>query len=301
MKYDNARFSVLGDSISTLKGYVPDDWRIHYEGEAHIEGVTAPSNTWWGRVIEHFGGSLLKNSSFSGSTLEGFGFPAGCSKKRVDYLMGDNGEAPDVVLVFMGINDYGWGGARNQVMGGSLSASAKPEDIGGFSPVELTVTRESLTIFENAYDSTLSQIRALAPEADIWCATLCAGVVAGEPGPGFAYCYRGIEMDDYNDAIRRTAAKNGAHVADMRAFDLDYDSVDWVHPSAKGMRQIGDMIISQMEGVSIEDAVAQSEDLSSAPHSQRGCDKTTCEGCEFSDSSAQRWTLHCTRYDNVEA
>lgn len=121
-------FSVLGDSISTLMGWVPEGWRVHYEGEVQVDGVESPQDTWWGRVIDHFDGRLVANSSFSGSVVEGYGFPAGNSEKRITSLLGAQGECPDVVLVYMGINDYGWGGGRNQVMGGSLSASARPEE-----------------------------------------------------------------------------------------------------------------------------------------------------------------------------
>lgn len=70
-------FSVLGDSISTLMGWVPEGWRVHYEGEVHVDGVESPQDTWWGRVIDHFDGYLVANSSFSGSVVEGYGFPAG--------------------------------------------------------------------------------------------------------------------------------------------------------------------------------------------------------------------------------
>lgn len=66
-------FSVLGDSISTLMGWVPEGWRVHYEGEVHVDGVESPQDTWWGRVIDHFGGYLVANSSFSGSVVEGYG------------------------------------------------------------------------------------------------------------------------------------------------------------------------------------------------------------------------------------
>lgn len=70
-------FSVLGDSISTLMGWVPEGWRVHYEGEVHVDGVERPQDTWWGRVIDHFGGYLVANSSFSGSVVEGYGFLVG--------------------------------------------------------------------------------------------------------------------------------------------------------------------------------------------------------------------------------
>ena len=79
-------FSVLGDSISTLRGWNPKGWRVHYEGEARIAGVEQPDDTWWGRVISELGGRMVANSSFSGSTVEGFGFPAGESDERIEAL-----------------------------------------------------------------------------------------------------------------------------------------------------------------------------------------------------------------------
>ena len=142
--YEGAGFSIMGDSISTLAGWVPEGWRVHYQGEVRIDGVELPEDTWWGRVIGHFGGHLVGNSSFSGTTVEaaeGFGFPAGDSDERVRALAGTDGELPDVAIVLMGINDYGWGGARNQAMGRSAAASARPEDLAG--PREVTATTPS--------------------------------------------------------------------------------------------------------------------------------------------------------------
>lgn len=138
-------FSVLGDSISTLMGWVPEGWRVHYEGEVHVDGVERPQDTWWGRVIDHFGGYLVANSSFSGSVVEGYGFPAGNSEKRIASLLDAQGECPDAVLVYMGINDYGWGGGRNQVMGGSFSASARPEEWVPYGRVDRLPLDDSLS------------------------------------------------------------------------------------------------------------------------------------------------------------
>ena len=89
-----AGFSIMGDSMSTLGGFIPPRWRCHYEGEVSIPGVDCEGATWWGQVIQHFGGHLVANSSFSGSTVEGFGFPAGCSAERAEGLIDIEGENP---------------------------------------------------------------------------------------------------------------------------------------------------------------------------------------------------------------
>lgn len=284
-------FSVVGDSISTLAGWVPDGWRVHYGGEALVEGVEEPADAWWGAVIERFGGRLVANSSYSGSVVEGFGFPAGCSEERIRAVVGGDGELPDVVLVFMGLNDYGWGGGRNQVMGGSPSASAAPEDIGGPCEVSAVADPEALARFEAAYSRMLDGILRMAPDAEAWCLTISPGTVPGDPEACWKHSIRGIDVDRYNGAIRRAAASMGARIADIRAFGIDYDAVDGAHPSAFGMRQIADMAIAQMEGLPADPKLVAS--LAGAPASRRRCSRAACAGCEHADRDPRRWTIYC--------
>ena len=291
----NKGFSILGDSISTLGGSNPSDWRTHYEGEVHVDGVTTQSDTWWGKVIEHFGGHLVSNASYSGSVVEGFGFPGGNSDKRINRLLGDDGTQPDVVLVFMGINDYGWGGGRNQVMGRSASASAKPEDLG--EPYEVTSIADENTLarFKAAYLETLQKIKHIAPESETWCVNLAPGSVPGAPWPNFAYRIRGIELDDYNRAIREAADEAGAHVADIRSFNINYSSIEGVHPDALGMKQIAAMVIAQMEngGSNPKDYPI----LADAEPAQRDCYAPNCDGCPYIDIEPHHWNLYCSKND----
>ena len=322
-------FSIMGDSISTLGGFIPPRWRCHYEGEVSIPGVDREGATWWGQVIQHFGGRLVANSSFSGSTVEGFGFPAGCSAARAEGLIGIEGEKPQIVLVFMGINDYGWGSARNQVMGNSASRSANPQDLGGQETVLLTVDSAAIQRFKSAYATMLGNIRTVAPDAQIWCLTLAPAFTGNTEGgsaiasaaggtgsatgatdkaarsnttlqapassPLFIYRVRGIDLDEYNEAIRACAQEAGAHVADVRAFGIDYESVDNTHPSALGMKQIASMTCAQMEGkpANVTACVADYPTLASAPASLHHCDKTTCEGCPYSPVTPASWILTC--------
>ena len=280
-------FSVLGDSISTLGGCVPAGWRVHYEGEVHVPDVTRPDDTWWGRVIDHFGGHLVANASFSGSVVEGFGFPAGVSSERISALVGRDGELPDVVLVFMGINDYGWGGGRNQVMGGSPSASARPEDLAGPREVEAVVDERALERFERAYGRMVRGIRALAPAAEIWCLTLCPGHTDGDAYACYKCAIKGIELSRYNEAIVRATSAAGARVADVACYGVAYDAVDACHPTASGMRQLADMVVAQMEGTPAPPSIAE------MPPFERTCFRSHCAGCELHDEDARRWSIAC--------
>lgn len=290
-------FSVLGDSISTLAGFIPAGWRVHYEGEVQVKGITEPRHTWWGQVIDHFGGHLTANSSFSGSCVEGFGFPAGCSPERLAALRGPAGQAPDVVLVYMGINDFGWGGARNQTLGRSKSASARPEDLPKSHRMQQTVGPEAVELFARTYDSLLEGVRSVAPQAQVWCVGLAPGTPPPSSGKGpeakppqFAYRLRGQELEAYNQAIRKAAQAHDAGFVDMAALNFCYDAVDGAHPSALGMEQIAQTVISSIQG----SPTSRLEELiSQAPAPQRTCFLPTCEGCPRSPVGTTSWGLHC--------
>lgn len=288
-RFGGKGFSVMGDSISTLAGVTPAGWRVHYGGEAHVPGVADVADTWWGQVIERCGGHLVASSSFSGSVVEGFGFPAGNSDERVAALRGADGELPDVVLVLMGINDYGWGGGCNQVLGGSLSASATREELPLSCEFEPVGGEQTLRRFEAAYAEMLARIGELASDAEIWCVTLCPATHPDPALPCFKYRIRGIDLDAYNDAIRASAAGAGAWVADIRTFGIAYDAVDGCHPSARGMTQIADMVLARM----VEDGpVELPASCAGAPRAVRTCDRC-CADCPLDDTTLERWGIVC--------
>lgn len=96
------RFSVLGDSFSSLAGTVDpssnDVWI--YDSV----GVTSPEQMWWHKVAVRMEWLLEKNNSFSGSLI--------CNLNVNDYYgpysfirrMNNLGD-PDVIFVFGGTND----------------------------------------------------------------------------------------------------------------------------------------------------------------------------------------------------
>lgn len=119
------RISVLGDSISTFAGCVAEGNRVYYEPpRTHLTGVESLSQTWWMQVIEGVGGRLCANGSYSGSMVQGKGFPAAEQPGRAEQLLGSGDQVPDAVLVFIGVNDYGWGSPEAQEAGHSEAAPA---------------------------------------------------------------------------------------------------------------------------------------------------------------------------------
>ena len=284
------RVSILGDSISTFAGCTPAGFRVYYEGaRRQATGVLQPEDTWWAQVVSGLGGEVLTNGSFSGSLVEGVGFPAGNSDERVAALACD-GASPDVVIAFIGINDYGWGGADAQAAGRgnalpvSLDLSTIERSEPGFAHPD------AARRFGAAYSAMLARIRSAYPQAEVWCCTLCPGRVAGSGRSTFAYNLRGVPFDRYNDAIRAAAEHAGCRVADVAALGFDYEAVDGTHPTARGMRQLAAMVLQAM-GQGERGAVA----ASGAPRSECFCEEP-CIGCEHAGSTSGTWLCVCRRF-----
>lgn len=226
--YKNKYFSIMGDSISTLAGCNPPDYNVFYEGDKQVmSGVYSPGDTWWGQVIEGLGGKLLVNNAFSGSLV--CRHPAcqiqsyGCSDERTSML-GKNGQAPDVVMVYLGTNDWG----------GGLGIRPCTED-------------DPLSVFSEAYCAMLEKIRRNYPQAEIWCFTLAVSVNRHQNDWHFPYSISGWHIEVYCDLIRTCAEKVGCRVIDLYKNAKPYDTIDGFHPSAEGMRTISEAVLEQLQ------------------------------------------------------
>ena len=113
LKYKDKYFSILGDSLSTFKGVSEPSFAYFYDETKKLEAdVITVSDTWWGMVIDYLNAKVLVNNSFSGSTVsysplyecESYG----CSKERTSSL-DKNGVEPDVIMIYLGTNDWGAG------------------------------------------------------------------------------------------------------------------------------------------------------------------------------------------------
>ena len=231
-KYQNKLFSILGDSISTLSGYSIPDYATYYDISRGLYAqVITPDDTWWGQVINRLGGELLVNNSFSGSTvcwdsryeIQSYG----CSDERTSGL-DDNGKMPDVIMIFIGINDFGKGTKITAEKDGS----------------------EDLSVFSVAYAKMLEQLRYNYPNAELWCFTFPLSTCKSRENFVFPYCRGGIHIEQYcdaiRDAIRKCALQNKCRIIDLYASNVTYDTVDGFHPNAEGMKTIADAVLEQL-------------------------------------------------------
>lgn len=103
---------ILGDSYSTFSGFIPEGYVTYYPEEKI--GVKDVKDTWWQQLLDATNSHLIKNCSYSGTTVckTGYG-PRDCSEicfiGRIEKLI-ENGffkeNTIDTFFVFGGTNDH---------------------------------------------------------------------------------------------------------------------------------------------------------------------------------------------------
>lgn len=104
------RVSILGDSYSTFESHVEPDsnyvWYFDKENKPERTDVNAVDDTWWRQFIHDTGFALVKNNSFSGSTICHTGYNGDDYSGRSFITRMDNLGDPDIILVFGATNDF---------------------------------------------------------------------------------------------------------------------------------------------------------------------------------------------------
>ena len=104
----NLHVSVMGDSISTYAGYNPKDYAVYYDlYTQRVNKMGSVRDTWWSIVLNKLHAELCVNGSYSGSKVSGREFPAAESVERISVLKREDGISPDMILVYIGFNDFG--------------------------------------------------------------------------------------------------------------------------------------------------------------------------------------------------
>ena len=187
------RVSVIGDSISTFKGFIPGNYSAHYP--ATDGSLTLPSETYWWRLIyDHLQDAELDvNIAFSGSTVT--------NTTEENFLKRYTSEAwwhnsfserfaacggcgnPDIILIHGGTNDWAHNvdplapgvEIRNDAgnsFGGSAPSTEQMEAM--FAVGDAASTRAQVNAlpdgsFCEAYIKLLCQIRERYPDCKVVC------------------------------------------------------------------------------------------------------------------------------------
>ena len=252
------RVSVIGDSISTFKGWIPGGYSAHYP--ATDGTLTLVSETYWYRLIyDHMKNAQFDtNIAFSGSTVtnttaenytsrygsasnawwhnsftERFAACGGCGR-------------PDVILIHGGTND--WAHNADPLYPGSpLSKDAStPSDAvlaAIYKVADAAQTREAVNAlpdgtFCEAYVKLLCQIRQRYPKCKVVC---IIGDYLSEP---------------FEQSMLKMAAHYGAKTVDLLAVNgfndqtympkHDYNGTSGCHPGSQAMDYIATKIYNEL-------------------------------------------------------
>lgn len=220
----NKKISILGDSISTFAGFIPSGSATYYPSG----DVTSVSDTWWRKVIDALGLILDINNSWSGSyvTTNNGDESAGCMSRC------ENLGSPDIIIVYMGINDF-----NNEVVIGEYT---------GHSSVPVDTTT-----FANAYSVMLNKILTKYTTAKVYVCTLIdeeRNLTEGFPEING----NGNSINDYNNTIKNLADIFNVEVLDIAKSGLTYQNMsvynpNKLHPNKAGHSLIANYIINRLD------------------------------------------------------
>ena len=204
------RLSILGDSVSTYNG-VSNNPQVNntlasnptYYYKRHFPVESA----YWHVVLDAFGMELCVNNSYSGGNLSGKDNPLS-GMGRANHLSKNTGESPDLIILFMGLNDLG----RN----------VPPEE------------------FQACYTHTLSVIKEKYPDPRVCCVNM--------PDRFGFLLDRTLAINGAIEAAVKKAGEGFfiAPLFDYKFSDYDdyyFCTLDGLHPNFKGMEIIAEVII----------------------------------------------------------
>ena len=212
------KLSLLGASISTFQGCIPNGYSAYYPHETtNANPVLDVHDTYWQKVIDATGMTLLVNNSSAGSycsTGHGSDSMAGCGSRC--EALDNNGINPDVIVIQLGGNDF----TRNTDIGSYDGSQTFPTDT---------------TKFREAYAIMLNKITTKYKNAKVLCGTIPiikGGTYVSDTFPSKNGA--GVQIEEFNKAIREIANLFGCGVVEFSKCGLTFNNVSQFMQDASG-------------------------------------------------------------------
>ena len=234
--------SILGDSISTYSGISNDATTTNntigsnavYYPKADIDSA---NETWWKQTADYTNMDVLVNNSWSGSRVlnnNGAAYLDRCVQLH-DNTGSNTGTNPDVIAVYIGINDFNAG----------LNCGEFKELSDVYTEENGYITPQS---FAEAYAIMIHKMTERYADSKIFIFTL--------PANG-TNKYTAL-LDDYNEEIRKIAEYFDCYLVDIAAIEgYEYANYtnDGLHPNETGMDLITDYFVRMLKAVYVREAV----------------------------------------------
>lgn len=273
------RVSVIGDSISTFKGWIPAGYSAHYP--ATDGTLTLVNETYWYRLIHDYmqSATLDMNIAFSGSTVtnttdENYKNKYGTAsnawfKKDFTTRFKECGGCgrPDIILIHGGTNDWAHNAdplapgvaIRNDasnIYGGSKPSASVMQAI--YDKADAATTRSDINALPDgtyceAYVKLLCQIRERYPQCKVVCIIgdyLSSSIeqstleIAAHYGAKTVNLFRVNGFNDLGGYSPETLSNKGSQ-PNMPKHDYSGDT-GGCHPGSKAMEYIANKIYTEL-------------------------------------------------------
>ena len=242
-KFRNVSLAILGDSISTFKGWLPSDLQGYdgskYEYYYPSGNVDTVDKCWWHIVASKLGISLsnVSNCAWSGSTVTGThnsdnNAYAGCSNRRISDLALRINKSPDIIICFISCNDWG-----SNVQIGDYSTENKPVNS---------------STFREAYALMLYKIKKAYPKARVFCCTNLDDKRRDAVNDFPSNNASGISTYKWNTNIEEIAKAFGCEIIDLHScgislFNISDFAVDTgLHLNTAGHKLMASKVIKEL-------------------------------------------------------
>lgn len=249
------RLSLLGDSISSYSGYVPEGNDYYYNGTSN--GIGNVGQIWWNVLCNETGMTPLVIDAWSGScvcyncatdgTHSDTNKTPMCSDLRTGRLA-SGGVSPDIIIITGGTNDWTYSKSTTTPLGewDGRTAVSREDVLAGEST------------FVKSYASMIATLQTNYPNAIIVCASLfftCRGTDFGITRVNDM----GYTENDYSEAIRNVCKIMGVPFIDIYDVGFTYEnyyptyaqdsSTLATHPNAKGHLVLAKRFIEELPKV----------------------------------------------------
>ncbi len=222
------KVSILGDSISTYEG-VSNNPNISKSLQGYLVHYKEPfkeEDTWWGKTIKELKMNLVVNNSYSASSVSDIrgSYDRGeVYISRISNLHNNNGEKPDIILIYIGVNDLG---------DGATCISDFNDEY--FKVIEQDNFKPKNHSFDESYALMLYKIKKNYPDADVFCLTMPLMI-----------CNTIERCSIYNNAIKTFCEHYHMNTIDIFEVISDYQryTTDGVHPNKMGMKEMTNKVI----------------------------------------------------------
>ncbi len=139
-----------------------------------------------------------------------------------------NGVSPDVIIIYMGFNDWANGVDLEQEDNGCCQLLFP------------------CNIFFDAYSGLVFELKNEYPNAEIICCTLNPTYMSLNHLFAFPYDRAGIHIEKYNEKIKQSAKRYECNLIDLYSYNKSNDTIDGSHPNVDGMNTLASLICYAM-------------------------------------------------------